>query len=93
MKLTGLSRMLLGLMFLGAPGVSAQPALGPGPGPLVAPDTVTVSSDGATSGLYGEFMGVYTKTPHIVSGRPVWQSTVRADISLYYDGNNLNRFS
>ena len=54
------------------------------------PTTVTVSSTGGVASNQAECLGVYKKTPlQTWSGRPVWQSTVRDDRFLYYDGKNL----
>ena len=35
-------------------------------------------------------MGVYRITNMTRSGRPVWQSTVREDRYLFYDGNKIS---
>ena len=51
-----------------------------------APETVTVSSTGGASETYPSVMGVYKITNIIHSGRPVWQSTVREDRYLFYNG-------
>ena len=56
------------------------------------PTTVIVSSTGGVADLQAESLGVYTKTAHTYSGRPVWQSTVRDDRFLFYSGTTLNMF-
>ena len=51
------------------------------------PNTVTVSSTGGASERWPSVMGVYKITNITHSGRPVWQSTVREDRYLLYNGN------
>ena len=51
------------------------------------PETVTVSSTGGASERWPSVMGVYKITNITHSGRPVWQSTVREDRYLFYNGN------
>ena len=62
------------------------------------PDTLTVSSTGEAADsqpvcldiyIYTKTLGVYKKTAQTWSGRSVWQSTVRDDRFLFYNGNNL----
>ena len=53
------------------------------------PETVTVSSTGGASETWPSVMGVYKITNITHSGRPVWQSTVREDRYLFYNGNNM----
>ena len=48
---------------------------------------MTVSSTGGASERWPSVMGVYKITNITHSGRPVWQSTVREDIYLFYNGN------
>ena len=62
-------------------------------GETTYPDTVTVSSTGGAAKSQPQSLGVYTKTPQTWSGRPVWQSTVRADRFLFYHGINSNYIS
>ena len=50
------------------------------------PDTVTVESTGTASEKHSKSMGVYKITNRTHSGRPVWQSTVRDDRYLFYNG-------
>ena len=50
------------------------------------PETVTVSSTGGASETSPGAMGVYKITNITHSGRPVWQSTVRDDRYLFYNG-------
>ena len=57
-------------------------------GKLTYPETVTVSSTGGASERQAFAMGVYKITNITHSGRPVWQSTVREDRYLFYNGNN-----
>ena len=58
-------------------------------GELTYPKTVTVSSTGGASEIRPREMGVYKITNITHSGRPVWQSTVREDRYLFYNGNNI----
>ena len=58
-------------------------------GELTYPETVTVSSTGGASEKWFSEMGVYKITNITHSGRPVWQSTVRDDSYLFYNGNNI----
>ena len=53
------------------------------------PETVTVSSTGGASKRWPSVMGVYKIANITHSGRPVWQSTVREDKYLFYNGNNM----
>ena len=50
---------------------------------------MTVSSTGGASERWPSVMGVYKITNITHSGRPVWQSTVREDRYLFYNGNNM----
>ena len=50
------------------------------------PETVTVSSTGGAREIWPSVMGVYKITNITHSGRPVWQSRVREDRYLFYDG-------
>ena len=50
------------------------------------PQAVTVSSEGGASEKWPSVMGVYKITNITHSGRPVWQSTVREDRYLLYNG-------
>ena len=52
------------------------------------PETVTISSTGGASERKPSVMGVYKITNITHSGRPVWQSTVREDRYLFYNGNS-----
>ena len=49
-------------------------------------DKVTISSTGGTSERWPSLVGVYKRTNLTHSGRPVWQSTVRDDRYLFYNG-------
>ena len=51
------------------------------------PEKVTISSIGGTSERWPSVLGVYKRTNMTHSGRPVWQSTVRNDRYLFYEGN------
>ena len=51
------------------------------------PKKVTISSTGGTSETWPSVLGVYKRTNMTHSGRPVWQSTVRDDRYLFYDGS------
>ena len=51
------------------------------------PEKVTISSTGGTSETWPSVLGVYKRTNMTHSGRPVWQSTVRDDRFLFYNGN------
>ena len=53
------------------------------------PTTVTVSSTGEAADSQSQCLGVYKKTTQTWSGRPVYQSTVRDDRFLFYNGINL----
>ena len=53
------------------------------------PDTITVSSTGGATERMPSVMGVYKITNITHSGRPVWQSRVRGDRYLVYNGNNM----
>ena len=50
------------------------------------PEKVTISSTGGTSETWPSVLGVYKRTNMTHSGRPVWQSTVRDDRYLFYNG-------
>ena len=50
------------------------------------PEKVTISSTGGTSERWPSVLGVYKRTNMTHSGRPVWQSTVRDDRYLFYNG-------
>ena len=50
---------------------------------------MTVSSRGGASETWPSSMGVYKITNITHSGRPVWQSTVREDRYLFFNGNNM----
>ena len=52
------------------------------------PDAITVSSTGGATERMPSVMGVYKITNITHSGRPVWQSTVRENRYLFYNGNN-----
>ena len=52
-------------------------------------DTISVSSRGGAAALHPQSMGVYEKTTLTWWGKPVWQSTVRDDSFLFYDGSKL----
>ena len=54
---------------------------------LEYPEKVTISSTGGTSETWPSVLGVYKRTKMTHSGRPVWQSTVRNDRYLFYDGS------
>ena len=54
---------------------------------LEYPEKVTISSTGGTSERWPSVLGVYKRTNMTHSGRPVWQSTVRNDRYLFYDGS------
>ena len=56
------------------------------------PETVTVSSTGGARKKVPSVMGVYKITNRTHSGRPVWQSTVREDRYLFYNGNNIHKY-
>ena len=56
------------------------------------PETVTLSSTGGARERKPSVMGVYKITNITHSGRPVWQSTVREDRYLFYNGNNQNDY-
>ena len=47
---------------------------------------MTISSTGGTSKKWPSVLGVYKRTNMTHSGRPVWQSTVRDDRYLFYNG-------
>ena len=53
---------------------------------LEYPEKVTLSSTGGTSERWPSVLGVYKRTNMTNSGRPVWQSTVRDDRYLFYNG-------
>ena len=53
------------------------------------PETVTVSSTGGATERLANVMGVYKITNITHSDRPVWQSSVREDRFLFYNGNIL----
>ena len=53
------------------------------------PEKVTISSTGGTSDRWPSVLGVYMKTNIVHSGRPVWQSTVRDDRYLFYNGSEM----
>ena len=50
------------------------------------PKTVTLSSTGGAREKWPSVMGVYKITNITHSGRPVWQSTIREDRYLFYNG-------
>ena len=51
------------------------------------PEKLTISSTGQTAETWPSVLGVYKMTNTTHSGRPVWQSTVRADRFFFYNGN------
>ena len=53
------------------------------------PETVTISCTEGASERWPSVMGVYKITNITHSGRPVWQSTVREDRYLLYNGNKM----
>ena len=53
------------------------------------PETLTVSSTEGASEEWPSVMGVYKITNITHSGRPVWQSTVREDRYLLYNGTAI----
>ena len=57
-------------------------------GELSHPDSLTVSSIQAAR-IQAACMGVYKKTTRTLSGRPVWQSSVRPDRYLFYHGKTI----
>ena len=50
------------------------------------PERVSLSSLGGTTGKRPSVLGVYQRTGRNHSGRPVWQSRVREDRFLFYNG-------
>ena len=50
------------------------------------PEKVTILSTGGTSKTWPSVLGVYMRTKMTHSDRPVWQSTVRDDRYLFYNG-------
>ena len=50
------------------------------------PEKLTISSTGGTSKTWPSVLGVYMRTKMTHSDRPVWQSTVRDDRYLFYNG-------
>ena len=50
------------------------------------PEKLTISSTGGTFETSPRVLGVYKRTNMTHSGRPVWQSTVRDDRYLFYNG-------
>ena len=54
------------------------------------PETVTVSSTGVAFKNHSKSLGVFKITNITLSDRPVWQSTVRDDRYLLYNGNNFH---
>ena len=52
------------------------------------PEKLTISSTGGTAERLPDVLGVYKITNITHNGRPVWQSTVREDRYLFYNGLN-----
>ena len=50
------------------------------------PEMLTILSTGGTSKTWPSVLGVYMRTKMTHSDRPVWQSTVRDDRYLFYNG-------
>ena len=50
---------------------------------------MSISSTGQTAETWPSVLGVYKITNITHSGRPVWQSTVRKDRYLIYNGNTF----
>ena len=50
------------------------------------PEKLTISSTGGTSETWPSILGVYIRMNMTHSDRPVWQSTVRDDRYLFYNG-------
>ena len=57
---------------------------------LEYPEKLTISSTGGTSETWPSILGVYIRMNMTHSDRPVWQSTVRDDRYLFYNG--IERF-
>ena len=53
------------------------------------PEKLTISSTGGTSQRFPSVLGIYMKTNMTHLGRPVWQSTVRDDRYLFYNGSEM----
>ena len=56
---------------------------------LSYPEELRISSTGGTADSWPGVLGGYRVTGFTHSGRPVWQSSVRDDRFLFYNGNNL----